>query len=611
MVDVDFYIAFSIVMLLLSFISERFSNFLKLHFQNKRIWIFYPHRIRKRVRRDNGQEAMDIDLSSPSSDRKTATKSFAWGFSTELKLLSGKQPTKKAEKEREYRIITINILVGVLVATLANADFFHILENLNQLVAAVEDSNPNVSILPSRDIRNIGFKEFFGAAYMILLLWSISLMLFNRLYEVNTNRSRQQMRIPFLCMVLVTIVMLILDNPMNRVLIFPNAWNCDCGYREIIQKTLGFAITGLFLSLGSKFWHDLLDILFKFKNVKQRLNETSTYTDYDSADKLLALASTSNFKVAEQLYNKYKDEIWAIPGVVSLGLITHIDENGGGFKKRIEVEYTTPEAQAKLDRLLQEGSVTIDFNTFYLHNYLYKNRTESLIAIPNSSALSSANSEIQKSKPICYAYNINAKKNLGSFGVFAQNGEYFGHSNLHVLAVPSQLETLFGTNNLQALGGNNLVRINIGGIDYPANSNKKGYEITRFEFNNDGGNGRDYCEFQIDRKAYFDYLNFLEMDWLKGNSGPNLMKMFGARSKYLAFFDIPEQNEIVQTKVTYFEGDGIEFTVELGLVKIKSQNRNVMHGDSGSIVYPKKTSKDRDTSMLVSKSDDYAYMFNI
>ena len=63
----EFLIAFSIIMLMLSFVSERVSNFLKLHFQNKSIWIPYPH----------------------------FNKVFRWGLRTQIKIL-GPQSTNRS-----------------------------------------------------------------------------------------------------------------------------------------------------------------------------------------------------------------------------------------------------------------------------------------------------------------------------------------------------------------------------------------------------------------------------------------------------------------------------------------------------------------------------------
>lgn len=105
------------------------------------------------------------------------------------------------------------------------------------------------------------------------------------------------------------------------------------GFYKIIEYSFGFVVTGLFLSLGSKFWHDLLDVLFRVKNVQQRLNESETYTSVSSVDQVTTLMNISNYEVAQKLYDKYNNEIWQIQGVVTMGLKSILDKNLGLLKE--------------------------------------------------------------------------------------------------------------------------------------------------------------------------------------------------------------------------------------------------------------------------------------
>ena len=127
-----------------------------------------------------------------------------------------------------------------------------------------------------------------------------------------------------------------------------------------------FVITGLFLSLGSKFWHDLLDSLFKFKNVQQRINQKQTFLSADSAEKITALAKISDFEVAQKLYNKFHNELEQIPGVVSVGLNSILDSYTGLFKRVIEVEFTSSKAQGKIEEICNKRNMVVEMNTFYL-----------------------------------------------------------------------------------------------------------------------------------------------------------------------------------------------------------------------------------------------------
>jgi len=70
-------------------------------------------------------------------------------------------------------------------------------------------------------------------------------------------------------------------------------------YLTIIANIIGFVGVGLFLSLGSKFWHDLLDLLFTIKNTRQHLSEPSTYTNFHSAAAIVNLAKTPRDEVAQ------------------------------------------------------------------------------------------------------------------------------------------------------------------------------------------------------------------------------------------------------------------------------------------------------------------------
>jgi hypothetical protein len=46
---------------------------------------------------------------------------------------------------------------------------------------------------------------------------------------------------------------------------------------KVVGRIFGSVLTGLFISLGSKFWHDMLDMLFYTKNIKEKLVNPDTY----------------------------------------------------------------------------------------------------------------------------------------------------------------------------------------------------------------------------------------------------------------------------------------------------------------------------------------------
>jgi hypothetical protein len=54
-------------------------------------------------------------------------------------------------------------------------------------------------------------------------------------------------------------------------------WNEDFGWTGFIGVIFGSVLTGLFLSFGSKFFHDLLDLLLEAKNLKRKLVERADW----------------------------------------------------------------------------------------------------------------------------------------------------------------------------------------------------------------------------------------------------------------------------------------------------------------------------------------------
>jgi hypothetical protein len=61
------------------------------------------------------------------------------------------------------------------------------------------------------------------------------------------------------------------------------------------QTIFGFFLSGIFISLGSKFWHDMLDIVLQFSNLKKYQANTASAT----ADSAQADALTSKVNLLE------------------------------------------------------------------------------------------------------------------------------------------------------------------------------------------------------------------------------------------------------------------------------------------------------------------------
>jgi hypothetical protein len=92
------------------------------------------------------------------------------------------------------------------------------------------------------------------------------------------------------------------------------------GYEILIWQTFfGCIFTALFISLGSKFWHDLLDLLLQVKNLKKKLNDERTFTLPDTIENFDEFIKAPESKLALSADEKHHDDLMKIPGVISVG----------------------------------------------------------------------------------------------------------------------------------------------------------------------------------------------------------------------------------------------------------------------------------------------------
>ncbi len=544
----DFLISFSIIMMMLSFISERASNFIKLYFQSKIIYIPFLY-----------------------IDKNNKWKLF---LSAKLEILAYSQPTQAGEKEREYRVMIINIIIGIIIAAMANANFFEIVKKISSSTA-----NKDEVMIQGWLMSDVDFKKVIGLIYLLIFVWSLSLMLFNKLQENTTGVNQYYVRTPFLLWILVTLLFLILGKGDQNSF-----------YLKIINHTIGYVFVGVFLSLGSKFWHDLLDILFKFKNTQQVLSDNKTYTNYDSADKLMGLAETSQYEVAEKLFDMYKNDISKIEGVVSYGLNTILDNRSKLYRKIIEVEYSTAEAQKPLMELQNKSSIVVNFNTFYLKDYLNLYFTKTLEAV----------NAIDDS-PQCFAHNdyVGNDTNRGTFNVSIIDEKFYAVSNLHVFADKAELE-MYNRDKNYILKRTD-VKFVIGGesIFYGK------IDLNMINFDVKNGESQDFAACEIGGDLYNRYNEFTK-DYLDIKNLPlDKMVMFGAASKQQTF------NMITNFTATECKVNYKSFYRDMKLIKVDGVK--VTYGDSGSFVYYKQKIDNTTTfirkGVIVAKSDNFSYMF--
>lgn len=86
-----------------------------------------------------------------------------------------------------------------------------------------------------------------------------------------------------------------------------------------------FLLFTFFLSFGAKFWHDLLDIIYLYKNAKRVVNSgEAMYAD--SANQVAAMLTVSTAQIAKKALAANKKKWMAIKGVVAVGIGTSSTE---------------------------------------------------------------------------------------------------------------------------------------------------------------------------------------------------------------------------------------------------------------------------------------------
>ena len=308
-------------MMMLSLVSERAANFFKLYFQGKILYIPFLYRLNT-------------------------------GWITHLKvrieILAYKQPTPAAEKEREYRLMVVNILIGIVIATLANANFFEIVKQISS-----PDTGASLSIRgfvgPFDNSRFI-----VGSLYMLFFIWSLSLILFSRLDEFHSQIKQYVYKYPFILWIIITFVLVLLG-----LLDTSLGWCLD-----IVTHSLGYIFVGMFLSLGSKFWHDLLDVLFYAKKINGKRVDKASY-ESNNLKEFEEFITLSESEIIAKLYQDNLNYLKSLKNVISVGI-------GQDQKTQYIQVITTSTDQSEIPSFL----------TYQLPNHQVKNYSVRVILSP-------------------------------------------------------------------------------------------------------------------------------------------------------------------------------------------------------------------------------------
>lgn len=131
-------------------------------------------------------------------------------------------------------------------------------------------------------------------------------------------------------------------------------WHTTMDWVQWLTLPLGCFLTGCFLSLGSKFWHDLLDLLLYVKNLKEKAVNETTYANPISAEQVQNYFLTPENRLAYLAVDQYKENLLHVKGVISVGT---------GFIKSVNRETACIEVHAvqteELAQILPE--YTMDF----------------------------------------------------------------------------------------------------------------------------------------------------------------------------------------------------------------------------------------------------------
>lgn len=131
---------------------------------------------------------------------------------------------------------------------------------------------------------------------------------------------------------------------------------------HLIIKIIGSLLTGVVLSLGSKFWQDLLDLLLETRNLKRKLKEEKTY-QVESSKELMEYLEQTEGEMVEKVLEENKDDLMSIENVVAVG--AGIKEKDGKRMKCIVVHVTEKKKDEKDIEALKNKRQLIPQQLYY------------------------------------------------------------------------------------------------------------------------------------------------------------------------------------------------------------------------------------------------------
>lgn len=280
---------------------------------------------------------------------------------TELRV---KQNTREQEKAREMSISTATLVTGILIAFLFKADAIQILRSptpqqvlgwdfvfaetsatntdttLSNMTKSYFGSlhmqdrvkkNDTDSVRTQEEVKKaeaIGRKIKFGSGIFLLAMAFVLFLMSIAMRNKERFAKIEQKRYVF-----ITLGLFILPAIVAYILA---AWaDCSQQFWAYLSLFAGIVISGAGISFGSKFWHDLLDILFEVKNLWGKARDEETYRQksrQEFDDYILSPATDDVMKLCLEQHGK---SLKSIPGVTGLSVGT--SERDGRKVKSLHV----------------------------------------------------------------------------------------------------------------------------------------------------------------------------------------------------------------------------------------------------------------------------------
>lgn len=106
----------------------------------------------------------------------------------------------------------------------------------------------------------------------------------------------------------------------------------------LLSNIIGSIVSGLFLSLGSKFFHDLLDVLLQVKNLKRKMNEKADW-EFDNITEVDEYVQNNDVKNLKSFLDNYFNSIQGYffyeLDYENLSILVHVKNGTTGIQKII------------------------------------------------------------------------------------------------------------------------------------------------------------------------------------------------------------------------------------------------------------------------------------